>query len=53
MIDVVKMTRKAEYDFLTWTSFPSSIKLTNDEERFMTIWGVKNLSVTPGSKVTL
>ena len=25
------MVRKIEYDFLTWTSFPSSIKLLNDE----------------------
>ncbi|RLJ01576.1 MAG: hypothetical protein DRP08_05350, partial [Candidatus Aenigmatarchaeota archaeon] len=27
--------RKTEYDFLTWTSFPSSLKIINDEPRWL------------------
>jgi len=47
--------RKKEYDFLTWTSFPSSIKLTNDERRewAWTGWVFYGLPVRPGSKLTV
>jgi len=41
-------------DFLTWTSFPSSVKLVNDTEKFLT-WRIipseKALAVNPGSKL--
>ncbi len=44
--------RKSEYDFLTWKSFPSSIKLVSDEEWLGGWWEVfRNIPVTPGSKV--
>jgi len=45
--------RKKEYDFLTWTSFPSSAKLTNDEGGDWAWWGwiFTNLAVTPGAKL--
>lgn len=31
------MVRKTEYDFLNYTSFPSSMKAINDEEKFVPI----------------
>jgi len=44
--------RKTEYDFLTWTSFPSSIKMINDEPReWAWLGNVFQLSVKPGSKI--
>lgn len=43
-----------EYDFLTWVSFPSSIKLTSDEDYLVGRWLVfSNIPVTPGSTVRL
>ncbi len=44
--------RKAEYDFLTYTSFPSSVKLINDEvgqTAWWKTWVPYSLPVTPGS----
>jgi len=50
----IKM-RKAEYDFLTWTSFPSSAKLFNDEGKAWAWWGYVyfGLKVAPGSSLSL
>jgi len=54
---VKKMVRKKEYDFLTWTSFPSSAKLYNDEGRgwVWAWWGwiFYDLPVTPGAKLAV
>jgi len=44
------MGRKAEYDFLTWTSFPSSLKIVNDDlERGLVGFTTPTLPVTPGT----
>jgi len=46
------MTKKIEYDFLTWKSFPSSARLFNDEQEGFAIWilpQARSLPVTPGS----
>jgi len=46
---LVNVLRKIEYDFLTWTSFPSSIKLINDEpERAAWTKFYNAISVRPG-----
>jgi len=45
--------RKIEYDFLTWTSFPSSLKLVNDEERWFWVTISPWLKVNPGSKISV
>lgn len=48
--------RKVEYDFLVWTSFPSSLKMVNDEAKAHPIFPyepVRELSVKPGAKVTV
>jgi len=46
---VRQMVRKSEYDFLTWKSFPSSIKLYNDEAAGVTKFlAFNNLPVSPG-----
>jgi hypothetical protein len=50
------MVRKVEFDFLTYTSFPSSIRLTNDEGK-KSVWTdyvlIRNLAITPGSTITI
>ena len=45
--------RKAEYDFLTWTSFPSSLKLLSDEERVAAWNGLRDVVIpfTPGAEL--
>jgi hypothetical protein len=43
---------KAEYDFSNWTSFPSSIKLTNDTENQRSYFGWR-VPVAPGKTLTL
>jgi len=43
------MTMKKEYGFLTWTSFPSSLKLFNDEPGEVYRVDLFTLPVTPGS----
>jgi len=48
--------RKAEYDFLSWTSFPSSGKILNDTRASWAYFFdgyTPNLAVTPGSTVTI
>jgi len=40
-----------EYDFLTWTSFPSSVKVVNPEARHKTEIFAVNIPVTPGATV--
>jgi len=48
------MVRKCEYDFLTWTSFPSSIKLINDEpERWVNTPKSPPIKVTPRATIRL
>jgi len=49
------MGRKAEYDFLTWTSFPSSAKLFNDMGGPPPATGFEILpiSVTPGAALKI
>jgi len=44
-----------EYDFLTWTSFPSSLKLVNDTTTIEYVWYkvAEGIPVKPGGKVTL
>jgi len=43
---------KLVYDLFNYTSFPSSIKLLNDEDRTRGWWVIfKNVPVTPGSTV--
>ena len=48
--------RKAEYDFLSWTSFPSSGKILNDTRN---LWAyffdgyTPSLAVTPGSTIMI
>ena len=46
---------KKEYDFLSWTSFPSSGKIINDREIGWERWEpeIIGLPVTPNSKLTL
>jgi len=45
------MVKKAEVDFLNWASFPSSLKLVNDEATWfvpiISLW----IPVKPGSKI--
>ena len=43
--------RKVEYDFLTWTSFPSSLKLLNNESgnESWTHFDLPKISVVPGA----
>jgi len=45
------MVRKTEYDFLTWTSFPSSLKLTNDEKDVVIGAWTPNLPIAKGDKL--
>jgi len=48
--------KKAEYDFLNWTSLPSSRKLFNDvgrEKDYVVIDLIENLAVTPGKTLTI
>ena len=45
--------RKAEYDLLNYTSFPSSIKLFVDEPARRVVTGIGSISVLPGSKLTV
>jgi len=43
---------KLEYEFLTWTSFPSSLKAINDENLLRGWWKIfDKLPVTPSSRV--
>jgi len=51
-------TKKAVYDFFTWTSFPSSIKLLNDEEKWWANWPTAIekypvIPVRPGAELRL
>ncbi len=43
------MVKKTEYDFLNWTSFPSSIKLTNDTMTRSGGGAFENIPVNPGT----
>jgi len=50
------MVRKVEYDFITWTSFPSSLKLFSDEYRPpppapMAGLNITDIIVTPGKNI--
>jgi hypothetical protein len=47
--------RRVEYDFLTWVSFPSSIKLFNPTVELPNVWVTlfETLAVKPGSKLTV
>jgi hypothetical protein len=47
------MVRKTEYDFLTWVSFPSSIKMVCDEAAFAGALALPDHPVKGGSKITL
>lgn len=40
-----------EYDFSTWTSFPSSAKLVNEETTKWAHWFLPQISVIPGKTV--
>ena len=42
-----------EYDFLTWTSFPSSRKMTNETDQQIWWEAVGKLVVQPGKKLTV
>jgi len=48
-----KMVKKVEYDFLDWVSFPSSIKVINNEVRFEPIPILVDYPVAGGETVTL
>ena len=47
--------KEKKHDFLTWKSFPSSAKLTNDEIKGWAWWGYvyENLSVEPGAVLSI
>jgi len=46
--------KKTEFDFLTWTSFPSSAKLLSDEVEDYVRWPpIPHLWVTPGAKIKI
>jgi len=48
------MVKKKEYDFLNWTSFPSSGKLFNDDPSEAIWWGqYRNISITPGKTLKI
>jgi len=55
MMDMSVVPSKEEYDFLTWTSFPSSAKIVCPRNTGWSVWPrpVAQVSVIPGSTVKI